>query len=293
MRELDDYLNWCNSQYKNSNHCQCGTNCSNNHYCDNTLQTDCYQCIKRVHSYKNYTIHYNCEKMLYCYVLKHCYRFVVEIFFEFHRLRSDFINWNEIYILSIGCGPCTELFGAMLQWRKMGKHDLFFHYRGFDTETLWQPFMNMVCSSFTNSDVEADNSNAFIYYQTHNEKVDVIVLNYMLSDMFKFQNNQYDQFLENLINLIRQKKPHYLLVNDIYLILSIGATNRMLRFFKSAGFTFEYDKYQYHCVNPYIGQFGNIVAPKPSYSLPNAEIAREYNPFSQVNSIQTMIKFNY
>ena len=201
MKELNDYLEWCDSQYKNCNHCHCGVHCKNGNYCSNTRQANCYPCIKIVHSYKNNSVHYNCDKMLYYYVLKHCYRFAAEIFYEFQRLCSDLNNWDEIYILSIGCGPSTELFGAMLQWRKMDKHDMHFHYRGFDTEALWQPFMNKVCSSFTDSDVEADNNDAFIYYQTHHEKVDVIVLNYMLSDMFKFQNSQYDQFLANLINL--------------------------------------------------------------------------------------------
>ena len=150
--------------------------------------------------------------------------------------------------------------------------------------------MTQISSSFTTADAVAGCQDAFTYYKNSEERVDVIILNYMLSDMVKFYNGQYDQFLNDLISLIQQKKTKYLLVNDVYLISAIGATNRMLRFLVKAGLAFNGIKLQYHDFHPYIGQFGRLIH-KQSFKMPNAEIVRKYNPFSEVNSIQTLIKF--
>lgn len=289
MEELNQYLEWCDVQYSNSNHCFCGAVCTNNNYCRGN-QTDCYSCIKRVHNYKNKTVHYNCAKMLYNYVLKHSYRFGAEIFYEIHKLTKDLYNWDDIFILSIGCGPCTELFGAMSLWRTMGKQDESFHYRGFDTEEIWLPLMKKAESVFTKADVLTFNIDAFLHYKTCQERVDVIVLNYMLSDMLKFHSNRYDQFLSNLSELIKQIHPRYLLLNDVYLLVSVDASNRLLRVLKGAGLDFKHIKLQYHRVHNIIGQFGKLIDKQP-YVMPNAEIVRKYIPFSEVNSIQTLIKF--
>lgn len=289
MEELNKYLKWCDAQYSSNTHCNCNDTCTNNNFCRGK-QTDCYSCIQRVHKYSNRTIHYNCDKMLLYYVLKHCYRFGAEIFYEFHKLKNDIYSWDEIFILSIGCGPCTELFGAMSLWRTLGKPDETFHYRGFDTESLWLPLMNMACSFFTTADPKPFLEDAILHYETSEERVDVIVLNYMLSDMYKFHFDHYDQFLANLSELIKRKHPHYLLVNDVYLRDSIDASKRMLKHLKDKGLEFKHEKCQYHTPHPYIGQFGKRITQQP-FAMPNAEIVRKYQPFPKVNSIQTLIKF--
>lgn len=289
MLELDSFLNWCDTQYDNTQHCHCGIACTNGDYCKGQ-QNNCYLCIQRVHDYHNRTVHYNCDKMILYYVLKHCYRFGSEIFYALQKLRNDLCNWNDIYIVSIGCGPCTELFGALSQWRTMGKPDEQFHYRGFDTNNIWRSLMNQARSYFTMADVMVDIQSAFNYYQNCEERIDIIVLNYMLSDMMKFNNTCYDQFLKDLISLIQKKRPCYLLINDVYLLISVGATNRMLRFLAKAGLSYKGIKLQYHDFHPYIGQFGRQIHKQP-YTMPNTEIVRKNNPFSEVNSIQAIIKF--
>ena len=289
MEELNQYLRWCDAQYSNSTHCNCGSACTNNNFCRGN-QTDCYFCVRRVHNLHNTTVHYNCDKMLLCYVLKHCYRFGAEIFYEFHKLRNDLSHLNEIFVLSIGCGPCTELFGAMSLWRILGKQDETFHYRGFDTEAIWLPLMNKACSSFTTADAKPFHEDAFLHYQASQEQVDVIVLNYMLSDMFKFHLDLFGKFLENLSELIRHKQPRYLFINDVYLLDSVGASNRLLRHLKNNGLEFKYVKLQYHSFHPYIGNYGRRIAQQP-YVMSDAEIVSKYEPFSEVNSIQTLIVF--
>ncbi len=289
MLELDNFLDWCDTKYDSAQHCQCGKVCTNGNYCKGQ-QTNCYSCIQRVHNYHNSTIHYNCDKMVLYYVLKHSYRFGAEIFYALLKLNKYLCKWDDLYITSIGCGPCTELFGALSLWRSLGKQDDSFHYRGFDTDEIWHPLMTQVSSYFSMAYVTAEAQSAFTYYQVSEERVDIIVLNYMLSDMMKFNMGQYDNFLSALITLIKQKKTKFLVVNDVNLIISIGAMNRLLRFLGTEGLIFKSIKLQYPDYHPIIGQFGKII-PKQPFKMTNKKIVEKYDPFSVVNSIQTLIKF--
>lgn len=289
MVELDQFLTWCDIQYTNTPHCRCGLLCTNSSYCQGS-QADCYACIQRVHSYHNRTIHYNCDKMLLYYVLKHTYRFGAEVFYLLGKLRKDITNWQSISIASIGCGPCSELFGALSLWRTLGKGDVNFHFRGFDTEPLWQPIMNQLAIHFNAMDVHIYGQDAFAYYRLSREEVDIVILNYMLSDMCKFNQNLFQGFLADLITLIRQKRPKYLLINDVYLRISLQASSDLISALKRAGVAFLSWKGQYHYFNPLIGQWGEQMQKHP-FAMTNATIVSNYQPFPEVNGIQTIIKF--
>ena len=289
MLELDQYLNWCDAMYSNTPHCQCGKNCTNLNYCQG-LQTNCYACVHRVHQYWNKTIHYNCDKMVLYYVLKHGYRFGAEVFYQLQRIQKVLSKYEDIYFVSIGCGPCTELFGALRFWRSIGKKDDTFHYRGFDTEPLWNQIMLQVCSYFNAAHVNTVNSDAFPILTADRERVDVIVLNYMLSDMKKFRAAEYQAFLSNLILLIQLKRPRFVLMNDIYLKVSLEASSELLDSLSAAGLQFRSYACQYHSLNTFIGQYGEII-PKPRFVMTDAGIVNNYDPFNEVNSIQTIIRF--
>ena len=192
--ELEKFLTFCDQKYRSLKPCNCGRACTNNHYCSHTTG-DCYLCIRRVHDYHNNTVHYNCHKMLYCYVLKHGYRFSAEIFYLFQRIQRELAQKDELYVASIGCGPCTELFGALFHWRSIGKNNKTFHFRGFDLEPMWHPLIQVIPQFFSGVDVQVKNEDAFDYYKRSDERVDVLVLNYMLSDMLKFWSQGFPDFL--------------------------------------------------------------------------------------------------
>lgn len=288
MKELEEYLNWCDQMYSSSSHCQCGNACTNANYCQGQ-QPDCYYCIKRVHSIGNTGIHYNCKKMALNYVLKHSYRFYAEIFYEFQREQSSLSQYEDIYIVSIGCGPCTELFGSLLQWRSMEKPDSTYHFRGFDTERVWDSLMQQVVTFFPNADVETYCEDVFAHYADCQERVDVIVLNYMLSDMKKFNQVAFNVFLDNLVTFIEQKHVRYIMVNDIYLKISVGASRDLLNALNHSGIKCGSFAWQYSGLNNFIGQYGQII-PRQKFRMNNASIVNRYAPFSEVNSIQTIIR---
>ena len=289
MLEFDQYLNWCDAMYNNLPHCQCGNSCTNQNYCQG-LQSNCYSCIHRVHQYWNTSIHYNCDKMVLYYVLKHGYRFGAEVFYQLQRIQNVLEKYNDIYVVSIGCGPCTELFGALNFWRSIRKNDATFHYKGFDTEVLWNQIMSQVCGYFAVANVTTVNADAFPYLYSNQDRVDVLILNYMLSDMRKFRAADYQSFLANLLTLIQQKQPRFIFINDIYLKISLAASTELLDFLSSAGIQYRYYACQYHSLNTFIGQYGDII-PKQPFRMTDPLIVSKYDPFSEVNSIQTIIRF--
>ena len=289
MRELDQYLGWCDSLYQSLPHCKCGKSCTNSNYC-NGQQSNCYACIRRVHDYRNRTVHYNCEKMLYFYVLKHGYRFGSEIYYLFNSIKRIIKKWDHINIVSIGCGPCTELFGALSLWRRLGKSDATFHFRGYDLEQMWVNLMNYVQVLFQNMDVETNNSDAITSLIGTQEPVDIIVFNYMLSDMLKFHPLSFNGFLDSLCDLVRDKTPKFILVNDIYLKVSLNASSQIVNVLRNNGFSFNIVKSQYPSLNGFIGQHGNIIQRDPMCNM-DPHIEAEYEPFPDVNSIQTIIQF--
>lgn len=287
--ELEKFLAFCDACYTSLNPCNCGKTCTNNNFCQKQA-TDCYDCIKRVHDYHNSSVHYNCLKMLYCYVLKHGYRFSAEILFLFQRIQRDIVRKEELYVTSIGCGPCTELFGGIFFWRSIGKNNASFHFRGFDLEPLWAPLMMEIPRFFNGADVYIHNFDAFEYYKTTVEKIDVLVLNYMLSDMLKFHSQEYSSFLSNLCELINRCKPRYLLINDIYLLVSKNATIQLLNRLQAHGISFKYVTMQYPGINSFIGEFGRQISKQP-FEMFNKDIVEKYDPFRFVNSIQAIVVF--
>lgn len=289
MVEFDSFLDWCDQGYRSCFPCRCGVSCTNNNYC-NGIAANCYDCIRRVHAIGNRLVHYNCSKMVLYYVLKHGYRFRAEIIVLLYRIREFLSQQKELYITSVGCGPCTELFGCIHIWRLLGKQDEFFHFRGFDTDSIWSPLMDQVQKLFPNADVKNNCQDALLFYSNTDERVDIIILNYMLSDMKKFNSSHFSSFLTNFVGLIRCKKTRYILINDIYLKESLSASYELISLLSKAGLVDKLSKYQYCSLNSYIGQHGPIVNDKPQFKLQSSSIVREYDPFQEINSIQTIIK---
>ncbi len=290
MQELNQYLRWCDDRYTNLPHCNCGEGCTNQNYCKG-LQLDCYACIKRVHDYHNHSVHYNCVKMLYYYVLKHGYRFGSEVYYLFHALRRVIDKWDQVYIASIGCGPCTELFGALSKWRKLGKPDTAFHFRGYDLEPMWRDLMSFVPTIFTGPDVLISYSDAITGLMGLDEPLNIVILNYMLSDMLKFDEDSFDTFLSAFCDLIQNKRPRFILVNDIYLKVSLAATASLVQALKDKEFSLKHFDRQFAAFNSFIGQHGLIVDREPMCTM-DATIKDKYNPFRYINSIQTIIQID-
>lgn len=254
---------------------------------------DCYPCIKFIHDFNNRTEHYSCPKMMMYYVPKHLYRYSMEIMQLCERIQS-ISNKDEISFASIGCGPCSELFGTLCDWKQRGKDISKYHFKGFDTEQMWTPVMAGINNIFANViDAVALNSDFFSYYQENPmDSVDVLLLNYMLSDSIKFDECKYLNFVDDIYSFFVDKKPEFLLVNDVYCRYTIRAYNILERRLTDCA-PVRILKLHYPQEKSSIGVFGRKVEPKIfNNSLPQKYVDK-YDPFWYTNSIQSIIKFDW
>lgn len=293
MKEFNEWIGFCDVQYKNSDACNCGEECKYNHQCDFKCSMKCYKCIKKVNSFYNTADHYKCEKMTYNYCIKYGYRFYAEVCLLVHNYYNPEQINNDIYIASIGCGPCTELYGMLQTWRFHGGKDEKFHFRGFDKNEIWKPIMDFNNRNFVHMDVHADVADIFDYYNNHEEPLDVIVLNYSLSDMYRFNYDWFNTFLNELSILVCNKNVSCVLTNDIYSIQSMESAKKLIVYLAKQGLTsvLGYEKFNYS--GKYnLGYWGKNVFCNSFPTIDN-KIKQDYDPFSRIDSIQTIISCNH
>lgn len=206
MTELNCFIQYCIQQYKQPKKC---CSCVNDKQCGSV--DNCYKvCIYRIHRFSNKTQHYNCQNMLYCYVQKHFYRYTSEMESVFERFFDG--CQGHITISSIGCGPASELFGIIGYKERNPQSTFTFDYNGFDIDDIWQPVWSYAESKFKYAHFHKQDF--FEYYNTH-ETPDVVILNYMLSDMAKYSPEGISQFLGNLLSFIDSMPYGMVIINDI------------------------------------------------------------------------------
>jgi len=184
--------------------------------CNNEPFTSCIDCLKEIHFNKTSERKYDCVNMCHWYVCQDIYRYASEMAWLLHdkdlglRTRTSPLN-----ICSIGCGPCSELI-AIEEYRK--KYGLTFEYTytGFDLNNVWNPIQNKVASLSASPDViRFVHGDVFEYYSRSDERPNMIILNYMLSDMLKYGQDAFSTFIENLCNFVAELPSCAVLINDI------------------------------------------------------------------------------
>lgn len=221
---IDEVVNYCHGKYQNrENIC---ANC-NNPIC---LNSNCEQCLKDIHFKPDCHRSYDCPNMCYYYVCQNIYKYTTEMAWIWRDLLMYFFGEGKLFqrldICSIGCGPCSELI-ALEEYRLHKAVSIPYSFVGFDMECTWNELQNVVKSNSNNPDtVSFEHTDAFAYYKTHN-KPNVIVLNYMLSNLLKNDSDHFRLFLNNLCTLFNELSQGALIVNDI----NIGLTKSQVRYY--------------------------------------------------------------
>lgn len=221
MEEFTTYINHCAQQFSIIQKCLICPYGQCIHDLPEEQNLDCSSCLAKIHRRVNqgkYT--YQCQKIIYNYILRHGHRYASEIDKILNLLKQtqDVQLPNELNVASIGCGPCTELFGIMKQFA-----DHTIHYKGFDRSTIWQPLTTFERSLFPNKDVEFTNMDFFTYMAGCYLHVDILILNYVLSDMVRCQSAaDCSAFIDNIIGLCDSGRISYIVINDIYLTYASG-----------------------------------------------------------------------
>ncbi|MCR4828249.1 MAG: hypothetical protein K5864_02185 [Bacteroidales bacterium] len=213
MKEFSAYINYCEQQFKNTVVCQ---NCPYGqciHPCPSMDGQNCYACLNKIHYYRNEDLKYQCDRITYNYVLKHGHRYASEMDQVLGLLKHSVQFPNEINIYSVGCGPCTELFGVVNQFGSQ-----LIHFKGFDLNPLWKQINDFEKGLFPNRDIQFYLEDFFKYMANCDDHADILILNYMLSDLARYKSPDIcSTFIDNVVALCEQKRISSIAINDVYL----------------------------------------------------------------------------
>ena len=178
---------------------------------------NCGNCFTQIFFQGNRT--YNCICSTYSYVCRYMLQYSSEILYALEKFKELFTSENgikHINAMSIGCGPCSELF-AIEQFIKTIEYNLDVVFNGFDKNNIWSdvqqkvieviPFRVNICFENCFDFINSNNSFSF---------PNMLILNYVLSDIVK-SNGDIDNFIESIVTEIIDKMPNksIIIINDI------------------------------------------------------------------------------
>ncbi len=204
MITIPELVAFCDEAYSRGDE-QC-EDCQNEN-----CEGSCSRCFNSIHNF-NSTRDYDCQNLIYHYVCEYIYAKSSEIAHLFN-LDVDLSQLQELSILSIGCGPASELFGI-----NYSLPDSSITYKGFDLNNLWIDVHEQITNSVRNN----DNRNISFYYEDVFDQYseldfipNVLILSYLISHLPKVGIN-VNGFLTTLRDEIISTMPinSYIIIND-------------------------------------------------------------------------------
>jgi len=214
---IDDLVYSCDERYRqNKDNCQCEY-CQ----CETCRESNCADCLKQIHfpdrNSKKRT--YDCVNMADYYYCRYSYRYASEVVYGLKQFK-DLVNIDTLKVMSVGCGPCTELAAidylhnkGKLNYRKL-------QFKGIDPlENMWKYIWGDI-NDYYQGQVkfyERDILELVDIIVEKNWIPDLIIFQYVFSDMYK-KNSAEDikKFIDKLAKFLNEQtgKKIYILAND-------------------------------------------------------------------------------
>lgn len=218
-----------------ANHEQC-MDCSYGDCCPH----NCQNCLQYVHYPDRAPIlrKYDCVHMADCYYCKYAYTYASEIVYglsNFPEMRC----LDTLKIMSIGCGPCTELaaidYLQQTGWFNYNK----LQYIGIDPlESVWKSIWKDIIEYF-GTGIEFYSADVLQFIDDivrQNWVPNVIVFQYVFSDMYKHSDeNEIIEFIDKLASFLNSYGDDsiYILCNDINLSKTRGGGREFFNILES------------------------------------------------------------
>lgn len=159
---------------------------------------------------------YKCIPITFSYVIRFSNRYASEILTALRCkiVKNVIQNIDEIKVLSIGCGPATELVALEMFSMEEGKQVKFY---GYDPNNIWENVQKTLQNSLIGTNCVAEfNCSDF---QENNEilpEIDILILNYIVSDIYKHNKDNVEKFFENFSKIVKKmKKNSIIIINDV------------------------------------------------------------------------------
>ncbi len=213
MKELDDLLQFCADKYRQIE-CE---NCTHTEKYSSTCNKECYNCLYKIHRVCNHDVHYSCERILHRYVLKFQLRYASETARCFWHVLNDRGTNEALSVYSLGCGPASELYGLFAIARYLSFPTDRVEYKGFDIDGKWKVINDVSLKSFKTQNVSFEYTDMFEYINVNQVHVNILVLNYVLSDCMRYDKEKTSLFLDCIYELLVSHQVDYIIINDIAL----------------------------------------------------------------------------
>jgi hypothetical protein len=225
---FEELIKYCDQYYQENKHQ--GYKCINHCSHDNANCSGfCSSCMEELTWNKaNGRTNYNCENLTAYYVCKFLNRFSSEIY---HAINSSFIaekliNFEKFNILSLGCGPCSDVIAFdTFNITNMSK-PVDIYYRGIDIAKSWQYIHqklkklaeenNYTEPLFSYSDVFKKIKDGPI------KDVNILVVQNLIST---FKRTGSDEKLSDFINNLTENVINYMPNNSVIIINDINSIN--------------------------------------------------------------------
>lgn len=210
----------CDERYrKNKDSCQCEY-C----ICNICVESNCSKCLDNIHYTNNETPQrtYDCVNMADYYYCVYSYRYASEVVYGLEHFTGLFKR-EKLNIMSVGCGPCTEL-AAIDYLHDIGKLSYTtLDFRGIDPlGDMWKYIWEDI-ESIYGKQVSFYQENVLNFVDLIVSKKwipDLIIFQYVFSDMYKkYTEEEIIIFINKLAGFLNAQthRPIYILANDINL----------------------------------------------------------------------------
>ncbi len=285
---IHDIVIYCNDLYKN-NHSE--YRCEN---CENKCKGSCESCLDAIHFGDDRR--YNCKNIVNYYFCKYIYKYSSEIkyLFEAHH---TLIGLDNLRVLSIGCGPCTDLFGILTAIEN-SEDNKKLEYTGIDLNDTWVDIHDYILAN-KSDDFKVEFIYDDVFNIIHSDKFkkeinpNIIVFQYVLSDIIKYNNDiEIKDFLDKLINeiIIKLEDDSFIIFNDINHMDTRKYFDYMRNKISSQGINIQWKKHHFkHDIKPYYRYGTEHDSNNVAYDVP-FEILGTYSPWTFCSSSQLVIR---
>jgi hypothetical protein len=280
---IDEITQYCDEQYDSISCENCEREC--NHLCSD--------CLQIVHHGSNRD--YDCKKITYYYVNNYIFKYSSEIQRILEKHKKLFNNIDEFNVLSIGCGPCTELIGFINFLSSNLELNQNINYLGVDRNDIWTSIHDKIRElintvSFLYRDIE---SSDLVNYSPN-----FLIFQYVFSHIYK-QKRTIDgtkEEISNFMNIVdKMGNNSYIILNDINkpykatdyfnyfftLVREKYPSSRMANYYFNDGIRYGN--------NP---SYGNRFIDNSVYHSPSPNYRLKYHSYWSCSSAQMIIQVN-
>ncbi len=186
---------------------------------------NCEKCLKNIHFPDSAPAErkYDCQRMMDYYVCKYAHKYTSELIYAFSMLR-DLQKKKHLNVLSIGCGPCTDLLALDYLFGEGTYKCASIDYRGVEINTdiwsyIYDDIRHIKPHGWSFEPIPEDICECIDDLLQQTWRPNLIVMQYVFSDMRKHtQHHKITTMINSLAQYIDScEKNTYVVCNDINL----------------------------------------------------------------------------